>query len=167
MKRVICSYFLGLYSSAYLSRLAGRRQNCLPVCLALNRQADYLDLNCFPDSFSLDCPANWLDLNCLYLNYFADCFALNGRALVYHALYFPAQTRRARNQAIFYQQDNLRLEPVKENFYFISRTDLLMQSISGWSRPGLRASTPFVGGLRCVTWTVLGCPTFIEPLRSA
>jgi hypothetical protein len=54
------------------------------------------------------------------LNYFADCFALNGRALACRALYFPAQTRRARNQPIFDQQDNLRLEPVEENFYFMS-----------------------------------------------
>ena len=107
MKRVICLYFLGLYSSACPSRLASRRQNCVADCLALNRLAD---LNWFPDCFALDCPADYLDLNCLYLNYFADCFALNGRALACRALYFPAQTRRARNGPIFYQEDNLRLD---------------------------------------------------------
>ena len=116
MKRVICSYFLRLCSSAYSSRLASRRQdcladsdchalNCLPDCLALNRLPDCLALNCLPD--------------CLALNRPPDCLALNYRALgACRALYCDAQTRRVRNQPIVDQEDNLRLEPVEEFFSF-------------------------------------------------
>jgi len=118
MKMIICSYFLGLYSSAYPSQLSSRRQNCLPDCLALNCLADCLDLNCFSDRFALYCPDDCFDLSCLYLNYLADCLALNYRALACRALYCAAQTRRVRNQPIVDEEDNLRLEPVEEGFSF-------------------------------------------------
>ena len=120
MKRVICSYFLRLSSSAYSSRLASRRQDCLADCHALNRLAHCLDLNCFSDRFALYCPDDCFDLSCLYLNYLADCLSLNYRALACRALYYAAQTRRIRNQAIVDQEDNLRLEPVEEIFHFTS-----------------------------------------------
>jgi hypothetical protein len=139
---------LRLYSSraAYSSRLASRRQdcladchalNCLPDCLALNWLADCLalnrltgclalkrlpahclDLNCFSDCFAVYCPDDCFDLSCLYLSYLADCLAWDYRALACRALYCAAQTRRVRNQAIVYQQDNLRLEPVEEKNSF-------------------------------------------------
>ena len=146
MKKVICSYFLGLYSSAYPSRLASRRQNCLADCLALNCLADCLDLDCFPDCFPLDCPADYLDLNCLYLNYFFDCLALNDRARTRWALYFPAQTWRARNRPIVYQQDNLRLDPVEETVYSTSTqfknrlTDAVNQRLQSARPDNLRAA---------------------------
>ena len=128
MKKVICSY-----SSAYPSRLASRRQNCLADCL------------------NLDCQADYLDLNCLDLNYFFDYLALT--ALTCRALYRPAQTRRVCNQPIVDQQDNVRLDPVEEIVYLfhvnaVQETDLLMRSISGCSRPGLTAFTPVFGGAR-------------------
>ena len=158
MKRVICSYFVRLYSSAYSSPLATRRQdcladchalnclpdclalNCLGDCLALNRLAHCLDLNCFSDRFALYCPDDCFDLSCLYLNYLADCLALNYRALACRALYCAAQTRRVRNQPIVDQQDNLRLEPVEEIFHFTStqfknrRTDAVDQRLQS-ARP--------------------------------
>ena len=180
MKRVICSYFLRLSSSAYSSRLASRRQdcladchalnclpdchalNCLADCHALNRLAHCLDLNCFSDRFALYFPDDCFDLSCLYLNYLADRLALNYRALACRALYCAAQTRRVRNQAIVDQEDNLRL---KKNFSVShqrsSRRDVLMRLISGCSRSGLTAFTPSFGGLRCLKLTMVGGPTFI------